>query len=97
MTASKIKNPFRNADRRKEFDAVVRCYYNKDKALFAHTRAGVIDPSGAVAGRAGNSWSSTFWAGFDGMTHGVRTATPNMITYPWYVAGLAIREAERNQ
>lgn len=88
---SNVRNPFRNADRRREFDAVVRAFNKKDRVLFAHTRAGVIDPSGAPAGRANNGWASAFWAGYDGMTHGVRVPEPGAISFPWYVAGRALR------
>ena len=84
-----MRNPFKNRDRRAEFDAVVRCYEKKDRALFAQL-------NGEILGRSGNSWSSAFWAGYDGMTRGVRVPGRDAISYPWYVAGVAIRERETN-
>jgi hypothetical protein len=37
--------------------------------------------------RAMNGWASAFWAGYDGMTSGVRVPPSTWISYPWYVAG----------
>jgi hypothetical protein len=85
-----VKNPFRRDDLRKQFDDVVRCYESQSKALFATTT------SGRKVGRAGNSWAACFWAGYDGMTTGARVPTRNEISYPWYVAGKAVRAEKAN-
>lgn len=61
-------------------------YRSKHKALFAY------DTAGACVGRAGNSWASIFWAGFDGMTRGVRVPRRNTMEYSIYAAGKLARK-----
>jgi len=83
------RNPFRRDDLRKQFDDVVAHYEKKGKNLFATTS------TGKIVGRAGNSWSSAFWAGYDGLTWGVRVPERTAISYPWYVAGREVRKASK--
>jgi hypothetical protein len=67
---------------------ILDAYHRRAAVLFAYTT------SGNPAGRAGNSWAAMFWAGFDGMTRGVRVPSrSDRLSWAWYAAG---RAAARN-
>lgn len=55
------------------------------------------DSAGARVGRAGDSWAATFWAGYDGLTAGVRAPRRGTMEYSIFAAGkLARKEADRS-
>ncbi|MEY5100845.1 MAG: hypothetical protein RJA36_3564 [Pseudomonadota bacterium] len=86
-----IRNPFRDQVKRTQFDKVLLAYQQKKSVLF------LIRPDIGPCGRAGNGWSSCFWAGYDGMVRGVRVPAKNLPAYVFYAAGRAIRAAEDQQ
>lgn len=86
----KAHNQFRDPTKRKDFERLVAMYEEQHKAIFAR-----VNGDGVVVGRAGNSWASAFWAGYDGMTTGIRVPTPDLHTYVWYRAGQAVRAREQ--
>jgi len=66
---------------------VVEAYERRDRSLFV---PGSVGTDRAV--RSGNSWSTAFWAGYDGLTVGVRVPMRNAISRAWYVAGRKVRK-----
>ena len=63
---------------------ILDAYSRRSHILFAY------DVAGNSAGRAGNSWAAIFWAGFDGMTWGVRVPRrSDKLSFAWYAAGRA--------
>ena len=66
-------------------ETIIDAYNRRAKSLFAY------DCSGNIQGRAGNSWASSFWAGFDGMKTGVRVPPRGSLARPWYDAGRKVR------
>jgi hypothetical protein len=68
---------------------VIDAYNRRDRVLFV---PGSVGTDRAV--RSGNSWSSAFWAGYDGMTTGVRVPTTKEIARAWYAAGRKVKARE---
>lgn len=61
---------------------ILAAYDNRHRALFVPGSVGT-----GPGARSGNSWAAAFWAGYDGMTRGVRVPTRSMISYDYYLAG----------
>ena len=72
---------------------ILAAYHNRSKALFAYdTQGNLIVDKQNLPVRAQNSWASAFWAGYDGMTHGVRVPPRNSISWAWYATGRDLRK-----
>ena len=72
---------------------IISAFQRRASILFAYNTKGdlVLDKHGKPV-RAMNGWASAFWAGYDGMTRGVRVPTRNMPVYAFYAAGRDIRK-----
>lgn len=71
---------------------VLDAYHRRARSLFEY------DTAGNPAGRACNSWAAVFWAGYDGMTRGVRVPRrSDRLSYAWYAAGRAAARATEQE
>jgi hypothetical protein len=81
--AERIRNPFRSAFMRKNFDAIVKVYDERHRNL--------IHPTGNRC--TGNSWASYFWRGFDGVKMDF-TGSKDTASYAVYRAGQSVAKAQ---
>jgi hypothetical protein len=87
-------NPFKLPIRRAQFEEVVSLYKRRHKSIFAYDTSGALVVRDGIPERALNSWASAFWAGYDGLTKGVRVPTKDVVPYVWYRAGQAMRDLD---
>lgn len=79
---------------RAEKAKIICAFERRASILFAYNTKGelVVDKKGNPV-RAMNGWASAFWAGYDGMTRGVRVPPRNSATWAFYAAGRDVRRA----
>ena len=72
---------------------IISAFQRRASILFAYNTKGelVVDKQGNPV-RAMNGWASAFWAGYDGMTCGVRVPSRNTPLWAFYSAGRDIRK-----
>lgn len=78
-----VRNPFKRADRRKQFDAMVRDYEAKNSALF-HKHGGE---------NQSNNIGNAFWRGYHGQA--AHWIDPQVPLHVAYVAGREIGKAAK--
>lgn len=86
-----VKNPFRKSALRESYERAISIYDAKGKALITEIGTRGI----------GNSWSTRFWQGFDGLLAGKwTTSEKDTASYAYWRAGYdvgrAVRKLENN-
>jgi hypothetical protein len=81
-----VRNPFRQRDRKRHFDGMVKAYLTKHKNL--------VRADGSR--HNGNSWATYFWRGYDDSipARAWDASSKEMMAYVTYCAGRAVAKAE---